>query len=641
MIIYMNNFKYKYFKYQKKFEYLSIHNQNQKIIKMSGGAAAAAPADIQKYLGDLTISKSKYNEIENKLKKLLKQDFDLTWFPGGKDGLIQYLLTRSDNPKSIRIDTNKLLEQLSMNLDQLENKLQQLFNFNQYTAFYLIGDPIRKRDLDLLVVVIEDVNIPLSESEYRRLLSEASQLDAELVRLGKLDLNFINMDLENNISQTFKGQSKFTQNILHFTYGLNRQIYPLVPLSKPFLPSDNPHLMHLELINYIDSMVKKILDSLKKLDPTNYKVLSKEKGKIYNSDSITRLNYVIDFIQNWMIRNKSNPLTTDQQEVLKSLTIKMIQFLLWREKLIDSDYFTKEGSLNSLITTRIVPGLKKSELMRILYIRTDDNVTSELFRPIFEIFVKEAPNYIWELPGQSTIWTSINIDTLDGDGLFDAIRTNRKYQPIISELYQSKYPVPRSGKILNLQQNFVGQLIPEKIKIVQKILSRLVVSDLNPRSREWVEMLADPRFKFGDNTGIRVYDTIPKWRIQLKHNLHLLQGMLAEQDIIDKFPFNTIFPDFELIEVGALIKPGPKEPYLGVCPDGLLVKTTQSQEIIPIEIKKIELGSNKAIQREIDLATRQLANTQEMLNYSTPNICSKICIILYDFHNFNVYYRII
>ena len=193
---------------------------------------------------------------------------------------------------------------------------------------------------------------------------------------------------------------------------------------------------------------------------------------------------------------------------------------------------------------------------------------------------------------------------------------------------------PAEGEILVTQTNFVDILNPTDIATLRNLLPRLIVSDLNPRSREWVEMLADPRFKFGDNTGIRVYDTIPKWRIQLKHNLHLLQGMLAEQDIIDKFPFNTIFPDFELIEVGALIKPGPKEPYLGVCPDGLLVKTTQPQEIIPIEIKKIELGSNKAIQREIDLATRQLANTQEMLNYSTPNICSKICIILYDFHNY-------
>ena len=177
--------------------------------------------------------------------------------------------------------------------------------------------------------------------------------------------------------------------------------------------------------------------------------------------------------------------------------------------------------------------------------------------------------------------------------------------------------------------------------MAQALLTRLVVSDLNPRSREWVAMLADPRLKFGDNTGIRVYETIPKWQIQLSDNYHLLQGMIAEQDVIDKFPFKTIFPDFELIEVGALIQPGPKKPYLGVCPDGLLVKNTQPQEIIPIEIKKIELGSNKAIQREIDLATRQLARTQEMLNYSTPKICNKICIILYDFHNFNVYYRII
>ena len=61
----------------------------------------------------------------------------------------------------------------------------------------------------------------------------------------------------------------------------------------------------------------------------------------------------------------------------------------------------------------------------------------------------------------------------------------------------------------------------------------------------------------------------------------------------------------------------------------------------PIEIKKIELGSNKSIQREIDLATRQLARTQDMLNYSRPKICKNVCMILYDFHNFNVYYRFI
>jgi len=635
----MNNFKYKYLKYKKKFEYLIYIQQNSKKINMLGGSAARAPDEIQKYLGDLTISKTIYNEIETKLKKVLKLNLDLTWFPGGKEGLEQYLYRRISNPKGKRIDTNRLLEKLSMNLKQLGDKLNELFNYNKYNAFYLIGDPKRKRDLDLLVVVTEDVQIPLSKLEYIRLLSEVSQLDAEMVRQGKLDINYINMDLENNISQAIKGQAKFTQNILHFTYSLNRQIYSLVPLSKPFLPSEHPYEIHLELIHNIDSMIKKVLDSLKKLDPINYNRLSKEKGRIYNSDSQSKLKYVIDFIHNWMKTNQSKALTTEQQEFLKSFTIKMIQFLLWRERKVNSDYFTKEGALDTL--KKLVHGLNKSELMRILYIQPDDNITSELFRPIFEIFVIESPNYLWELPGQSPNWNLITIDTLDSDLLFNAIRINKKYQPEISDLYQAKNSVPVEGKILNLQSNFIGQLIPEKIKIVQELLPQLIVSGLNPRSPDWISMLADPRYKFGDNTGIRIYDTIPNWRIQLKDNLHLLQGMVAEQDVIDKFPFSTIFPNFELIEVGALIQPGPKTPYIGVCPDGLLVKTSHPQEIIPIEIKKIELGSNKSIQREIDLATRQLARTQDMLNYSRPNICKNVCMILYDFHNFNVYYRFI
>lgn len=60
----MNNFKYKYLKYEKKFENLSLILMSDNQTKMYGGAAA--PAEIQKYLGDLTISKTKYNEIENK-----------------------------------------------------------------------------------------------------------------------------------------------------------------------------------------------------------------------------------------------------------------------------------------------------------------------------------------------------------------------------------------------------------------------------------------------------------------------------------------------------------------------------------------------------------------------------------------------
>jgi hypothetical protein len=596
---------------------------------------------IQTYLGDLNIEKKRYNDIQNKLSKVLKYDLDLLWFPGGKKGIIEYLEFRSQNVKGIRIDTNKLLEKMSISLDQYEEKLDQLLNYNTYKAIYVIGDPKNKRDLDLVVSVNHDVKIPLSTSEYTRLLSDALKIDADKVREEKLDINFVEMDCNNNIIQSSKGVSKFTQTILHFTYPSNRQIYNLDPFPNAFLPNNHDLILHLELINYIDSIIKKILDSLKKLDPTNYKLLSKEKGRVYNSDSLTRLYYVINFMDQWLKLNKNKSLTTDQQEVLKSITIKVIQFLLWRLKIVNEHFFSKEGALDTLIELDIEKQLNKEQLMKVLYILPDNNVTSEFFKPIFEIFKRESPNYIWNLPGPISSWNNMFINSLSGDDLFDAIRINNKYDPIIEYLYQKKYSEPKKGQILNIQNIFIGLLNTNQIQKVRNLLPNLEISELNPRSPEWIEMLSDPKYKFGDNTGIRVYQNIPDWKIQLADSYHLLQGMIAEQDIINNFKFNQIFPNFELIEVGAIIQTGPTIPQLGVCPDGLLVKNSHPEEIIPIEIKKINLEGSRGVQRELDLAIRQLARTQTIINQSRPNIVKNVCIILYDFNNFNAYYKIL
>ena len=604
---------------------------------MEGGTI---PAEIQKYLGNLEIPKLRYVNTEKKLKTILTKGLDLSWFPGNKPGVELYLQQRKDQSKKIRVDTNKLLiDQLNITFEEYELLLDKILNYNSFTAVYLIGDNQKKRDLDLLVVVTEDVKIPLSDTENKRLLSEISKLDADKVTQGKLDINYINMDSENNITEASKGQAKFTQNILHFTYGINKQIYKLEPLSKSFLPSDNNILLDLELINMVDSIIKRILDGLKKLDPEDYKRLSKIKGDIYNSDSETRIKFVIDFINKWLDRKRGINLSTDQQEILKSLSIKIIQFILWRERVVNTNYFSKQGALDLFIGLGI--SLNREHILRILYIKEDDNQTSEYFRDLWNIFQSEGPKYLWELPGISTKWKSIKIQRLDGDPFYDAVRTNPRFIYIIGDLYQAKFQkVPELGQPINIQENFVDKLNPDHILSLKTILNKLQIVDFNPRSVEWLQMISDPSYKFGNNTGIKTYQKYPDWRIQLKDFYHLIQGLIAETDVLQHFPFKTIFPDFELMEVGALIERGDISPFLGICPDGLLVKTSKPEEIIPIEIKKIELGSSKVVQREIDLATRQLSGTQDMINRYYPGMVKNVCIILYNFNKFEIFYKI-
>lgn len=653
----MESYDYKYQKYKLKLNNLILQKKlHYNKFVMSGGAEASGPKG-KNPLIDYLIPKDQFKQIEQKLKKIYNKNLDIPWFPNQKRGLREFLEKRAGKIKRIREDITDLIselkdqkilqgETLDMLLPELNNILNQSLEYNKYRAFYLIGDPRRKRDLDLLVVVTENAQqVPLSQSEYQRLLSEVRLIDPEKVDQGKLDLNFINMDSNNNITLTSKGQKKFTQSILHFTYGLNQQRYRLDPLTPPNLPSDNSIILNLELVNYIDSIIMKVLSTLKDFDPENYKRggIQRDKTRVFNSDSETKLNYVVGFVNQWLDQKRSKPLSTKQQDILKSMTIKILQFLLWKIKFVNPDFFTKEGALNMVISRFPEFRLNKDEIMRVLYIRSDDNQTSEYFRPIWEIFKVEAPKYLWELPGFSTLWNVVRIDTIDGDDLLNAVRTNVDYIPEIGDLYQRRFPdaIPAEGEILVTQTNFVDILNPADIAALRNLLPRLIVSDLNPRSPEWLAMLSDPRYKFGDNTGIKPYVDIPDWRTQLKNFYHLLQGLVAEQDVISKFPFTVIFPGFKLMEVGALIDTSAELPNRGVCPDGLLVKESEPKEIIPIEIKKIKLTSSREIERELDLASRQLAGTKDLINKNHPGLVNYSCLIMYDFHNYNVYYRVI
>ena len=646
-------YKTKYLKYCKKIENLFIQIGSSynsyftpEIINME--SVGGSMNSTLEFYANLE-ARSNENVINATIKTLEKMIFEIDksnltkdWFSiSGMiwDEFIQSLKMNQKVSFKKKIFDN-LLAKLKIDYDTFKLQLENIVHFNQYIRFFLIGDPKSKRDLDLLVHVRYDPKILLSQTEYHKLITDLMSIPTfqDKVQANKMDINFINMDDQNNIIQSSKGAIKFTQNILVFTYSLNIQKYKLNPMSKQFFPDRDPFIRNIELINYVSSIQKRFLDGLKILFPINYnRDLSKLKGKIYNSSDEIKLDFVVKHMNIFINENLDKPIIEDQQEILKSLTIKILQLILWERGIINQEFFSKEGALDQVI--QLGYSLKKDEVMSILYIKSTTNIVTRNFKQIWDLYIHIAPNYLWELPGISKDWNHKKVNPIDNNKLFNLIRTNAPIEAVMKE-YSIIYPIPIEGEKLILQTNFIDILDQSKIDKLQKLLKHLTISNLNPRSIEWIRMINDSDLKFGSNAGIKDYAEYPDWRIQFQDNYHLLLGIIAEMDVLRLINFDSIIKGSELIEVGALIEKGSHKPLRGVCPDGLLLLPDNT--IIPIEIKKINIDDKKGIQREIDLAARQLSGTKDLINSGSKfSIVNNTLMILYDFYNQVIFFRII
>jgi hypothetical protein len=646
-------YKSKYLKYCKKIENLLIQKEispkflsysSSKNMSLYGGSMSS----MLKYYSNLearsieTVSNITIKSLEKMIYEIEKKDLNKDWFASTDLNWDEFLQDLKDNSKVSykKKIIDKLLAKLKIDYHEFQLLIKNIVNYNEYIRFFLIGDPQKKRDLDLLVHVSYDPTVSLSEVEYQKLITDLMEIPSFRTKIqeDKMDINYINMDDENNLIQSSKGAIKFTQNILVFTYSMNIQKYILEPMPKPFLPDKDPFIRSIELINYVSAIQKRFLDGLKVLFPVVYnQQLSKLKGAIYNSTDQDKLNFVEKYMNIFLTQNLGKPITEDQQEIFKSITIKILQLILWENGIIKPEFFSKEGALDLVLGLGVQ--LNKSEVMSILYIKASENIVTISFQQIWIIFMQIAPNYLWELPGTSKQWTPIKVNPIDSNVLFNLIRINAPIGEVMAE-YAKHFPIPRDGDKLILQTNFVDILDPIKIKKIQELLKHLTISDLNPRSLEWIRMINHPDLKFGSNSGIKVYTEFPDWKIQFQDNYYLLLGLIAEMDVLRLINFDEIFKGSELIEVGAIIEKGYHKPLLGVCPDGLLLLPDKT--IIPIEIKKIKVDDKKAIQRELDLAARQLSHTKNLINSGSKySLVKHTLMILYDFYNQVIYFRVI
>ena len=246
-------YKTKYLKYCKKIENLFIQIGSSynsyftpEIINME--SVGGSMNSTLEFYANLE-ARSNENVINATIKTLEKMIFEIDksnltkdWFSiSGMiwDEFIQSLKMNQKVSFKKKIFDN-LLAKLKIDYDTFKLQLENIVHFNQYIRFFLIGDPKSKRDLDLLVHVRYDPKILLSQTEYHKLITDLMSIPTfqDKVQANKMDINFINMDDQNNIIQSSKGAIKFTQNILVFLRFLAKNIeeFPSkLPISNIFL----------------------------------------------------------------------------------------------------------------------------------------------------------------------------------------------------------------------------------------------------------------------------------------------------------------------------------------------------------------------------------------------------------------------
>lgn len=637
-----------------------------------------------------------------------------TWFPDGKVGFHHFLdLIKKNNGKKAYM-FSRLLHEMNIDCTEMNALMDELANYNKWTKWYIIGDPTSKRDIDVFGVVTFDVKVGLLSSELERLINDVQDTVGHtfgVVTEDHLDICLINIDEQYNITDVSKGSKQFGSLILGYTCSLNQQKYPFVcpPLYQPGEGCDE--ILKSEVFDMDETIIKKVLDALNDmfLDAYNQTTsdqpsVAQQKTIAYNSLFSEKKEIAIRLMEVWLksIEIHDRELTTKQQEVLKSVTFKILQMIIWSYGIVGPNFFTKEGVLDLVIGLGFQ--LDKDKLMQVLYIKPGNNKTTDAFRPIWELYKDFTKDHKMDLPGVNPGWNTEMLVQNDSHPVWPAVVDPEVSDEELCHLWQYYLDPPMKpteylGQFkfslliltalgLHFMRShdwlcFVTCAIPflmflffaiqihqdpdsDKLKIQHHFSEEndstcvdslkktfegtpVEVKGCGQQTQDWFQVLNDPQYEFGKNSGIKQYKKIPSWQHQLKDFRHLVVGCIAEKWIQEYFPFDKLFPNATFMTIGALIAKTSEKPYRGVAPDGLLVfKDDQgiTTEIIPIEIKKIDSinlddrTNIKDVKHKIDLAIRQLCTAKKVINSCGIRFSEKMLLILHDVVTGEVFWKL-
>jgi hypothetical protein len=456
-------------------------------------------------------------------------------------------------------------------------------------------------DIDIAIVVPSAQII--SDYKNKKINLDLSLINDNLVKLGfdlnkiQLDTNLIYLDPKtNNLSECLIG-TKDTQNIIYYTYSLHPQVYNCI-----FSNS-----IELDLFDKVRFFSKLILDSMENLlGKPRYKELRNVKASVY-SDLSYRFLFSIQILNeiNWIELFDLN------KNLIKSLTMKLSQIILLYN---DEEAYTKKTI--SLKINQILPTINPDNILYMLsrgalgHIDNKSDNKSDISN-IFNILINQYEIIINEFKKIFNLdLVNIDLDSIITNDLMldEFVISPEKPTKKLSEHIDNLFVQTKSLNEIFIINSFGFEHIPNSLK-------HLIHLE-NQRSIEWLELL---KFYKCGNT---IYNKIDY--IDSNTNFNLIRGCLGEKlfiTIVDYINwFDILGFDVYKCCCGLIVESKGIKDSKGISPDLLLINKTNSEQVIPVEIKTIVSEPNilnRKFLREIKLAHKQLNTSIDLIEKNT------------------------
>lgn len=487
----------------------------------------------------------------------------------------------SDNSEAIRKMVSELNHYLVEFYHIVKKSMVKDEPYAEVEGFNIFGCPL-STDLDIVL------KVKSREDLSRRINLEMIQ--EELDKLGyrdkEIDYNLIYVE-DGVVVEASKGASNETNNILFYTYGCHKQVYPR------FVDKT----LRLDIVAKIRSIGKFILDNMKGLMSKKlYKEERPKRVQVYQG-LWNRVDYAVSIFHHFYEEVPKKDMKW--LSCMKSIVMKLVQLILLSK---GEEEYTKIGLAKK--AGQLFPDLENGVLWYLT--RGTQGMYNKRVLPELVEFYKDIATK-WK--PDDVDWMTLDVDTLiNTTGLPDDVYKEFMGSPL--------EPTPKFvSRFMEICPNGdIGKLFPLVClninRLPQNVQDHVVAVD--QRSDEWQNLLKF--YKCGKNSGITQYSG-SQW-VTIYYNL--IRGSLGEAVVVNGVDYSKLFPNkvVEKVLIGLLVEKKGVKGSIGCAPDMLLV--VDSEEVVPVEIKCLGQPpvDNADFRREVDLAQRQLATVKNIIGCS-------------------------
>jgi hypothetical protein len=461
-------------------------------------------------------------------------------------------------------------------------------------------------DIDIFCVVsqkeLQDIKLG-KKINMKQIVDQLIELEYDVQR--DVDINYICIDNNKNITECYKGGCKESQNIIFYTYQHHKQKYPCIVSRSQVLNVDQK----------INVVTKYFLDNLETIiGSVEYQHERVARRTMYTKTE-SRTEYVIKFLSDKKIDVNQLMESTNKKglDVIKSLTVKIIQTILLKKEIYA---YTKSDMVEKIMNCD--ENLKINE-QNFLYLLTRGKLgEKENIQTSFDNLVDHFLNIVDEHNNKHnfkhvTMSVIGNPTSLSNELVTEFIKSPITPSKKFTEIFENEL----GGKSLN-ECFQIKSVNSEKLPIQ---LEKFVFTDAQ-RSKYWLGLIK--KFTCGNNTQIKKHG-------QEQDVFHLVRGAIMECFAIENIDYCSIVEtNVTKCTIGLLVE-DLQEGSIGIAPDVLLINPN-NDNIIPVEIKCLNMKypcNSRDYHRGLRLAEDQISRTKMILEKHNVHVLDGIIIFIY------------